>query len=95
MPMTPDMPDDEITPQPGKTGSDGTRRDTANKAARMAANEAPDDDPLDDLGDIYESGDEEDLEDAPGQTFSDMVRGAPVGAVIGAFIAGFLVSRLI
>jgi len=98
MPITPDMPetpDDDAT-EPRKTGRNGGGT-IGRAAARMAANDAPaDDDTFDDRGDIYESDDEEELEDVPaGQSFSDMVRQAPIGAVIGAFIAGFLFSRLI
>ena len=99
MPITPDMPetpdDDASDREPRKAGRNGSG--TINRAAaRMAANDAPaDDDSFDDRGDIYESDDEE-LEAAPaGQSFSDLVREAPIGAVIGAFVAGFLFSRLI
>jgi hypothetical protein len=34
-------------------------------------------------------------ETPPPQSFSEMVRESPVGAVVGAFVAGFLVSRLL
>jgi len=100
MPLTPDMPerpDDDATQNDAKPGKTGRDRGVIDRAAsRMAANDAAGTDEFDDRGGIYESDDEEDLEEAPaGQSFSDMVRQAPIGAVIGAFVAGFLVSRLI
>ena len=50
----------------------------------------PDDDLDNDL-------DNEEIEtpDAPPRDFTEMVRESPVGAVVGAFVAGFLVSRLL
>jgi hypothetical protein len=48
----------------------------------------PDDDEL--------KPDEDVLEAAPEpQTLSDIVRESPIGALIGAFVAGFLVARLL
>lgn len=40
---------------------------------------------------------EVETEDAPPppQSFSEMVRESPIAAVVGAFVAGFLVSRLL
>jgi hypothetical protein len=39
---------------------------------------------------------EEDFESAaPPQTLAEMVRENPIGALIGAFVAGFLVARLL
>jgi hypothetical protein len=31
----------------------------------------------------------------PSRSFSDMVRESPIGAVIGAFVAGFLISKFL
>jgi hypothetical protein len=41
--------------------------------------------------------DNDDVEtpEAPPQGFVEMVRESPVGAVVGAFVAGFLVSKLL
>jgi len=98
MPETPD--DDDIQNAQNDSQSGKARRNDRTvpngAAARMAANDGAGTDEFDDRGDIYETDDEEELEDAPAsQSFSDMVREAPIGAVIGAFIAGFLFSRLI
>lgn len=87
MPITPDMPptpdDDEIgAARPGRN---------ARRSVGAAANDG-DTQHLDDAGDIFE----DEMDDAPaGQSFSEMVREAPVGAVIGAFVAGFLVARIL
>jgi len=48
----------------------------------------PDDDDL-------APADDADLVAPPPQGFSDLVRESPIGAVISAFVIGFLVSRLI
>jgi hypothetical protein len=45
--------------------------------------------------DDFESPNDADQPIARPQGFSEMVRDNPVGAVIGAFVIGFLISRLI
>ena len=98
MPITPDMPatPDDDGPEPGKPGrrNGADRAGTGGETAASAANDADHDDTLGDAAEIYASESDEDLEGA-GQGICDLVRDNPVGALLGAFVAGFLVSRLI
>jgi len=101
MPMTPDdMPDnDEMKAQPGTprrngAGANGAGTASMASSAEEEADEA-DEDTTDEAGSIYDSPDDEEELEGFGQAFSDMVRQSPVGAVIAAFVVGFLVSRLI
>jgi hypothetical protein len=96
MPITPDdmpdMDDDNGGAQPNPARSNGKRRPAA-RMMNAGQNQADIDD--DDAGIDDDAPEEDELEaDAP-QSFSELVRESPIGAVIGAFVVGFLVSRLI
>lgn len=98
MPITPDdmpdMDDDNMSAQPRPVRPNGGRR----PAARMAnAGQDGSQDIDDSDADIDDALEEDELEadEAAPQSFSEIVRQSPIGAVIGAFVVGFLVSRLI
>ncbi len=93
MPITPD--DDSL---PGHDTGKGPATNGAGTGAGPNAAASPDRNldmaPEADNDDAF---DEVDLDEEPGtgQGLSDLVRDNPISALIGAFVAGFLVARLL
>jgi hypothetical protein len=93
MPTTPDRPDDNL--QSNQTGNQ-----TGNQAGNRTSSQGDGIEAASEGGgaandDAYDTDVEAEEDMAPAHSFSDMVRQSPITAVAGAFMAGFLVSRIL